>query len=40
MRMMSNFWDTEEAGLYAESILENRDVICNDILLNKLYDNR
>jgi len=37
---MSNFWDTEQAGLYAESILENRDVVCYDILLNHSKDMR
>jgi len=31
-----NFWDTEEAGQFAESILENRDVTCKDTHSEKL----
>ena len=35
-----NFWETEEAGQFAESILENRDVICKDIHLERLSEFR
>ena len=36
-----NFWDTEQAGFFAEAILENRDILDKEnfiIAEKRLYD--
>jgi len=32
-----NFWDTEEAGFFANAILASEDVFCKDILIDKAH---